>query len=125
MDTMLQIKVESSVLKYAEYYAREKNQTVEDMINEYLKSFPPKKISLEELEELHPDIQEMIGIIKLSDEELKKTNKELLQEDSVQYHCAIENNTDCIITRNKKDYSKSKIPVYTPTEFIAIITENN
>ena len=39
-------------------------------------------------------------------------------EDAIQYFCALENDIDCIITRNKKDFSKSSIPVYTPTEFL-------
>ena len=43
-------------------------------------------------------------------------------EDAIQYFTAMENNIDCIITRNIKDYKKSVIPVYTPTELLKIIT---
>ena len=39
-------------------------------------------------------------------------------EDAIQYFTAIENNMDCIITRNVNDYKKSIIPVYTPTELL-------
>ena len=39
-------------------------------------------------------------------------------EDGLQYQCALEESVDCIITRNKKDFSGSKIPVYTPDEFL-------
>jgi predicted nucleic acid-binding protein len=39
-------------------------------------------------------------------------------EDSVQYFTALQNGIDCIITQNKDDYKKSKIPVYTPAEFL-------
>ncbi|MDR0301119.1 MAG: PIN domain-containing protein [Treponema sp.] len=42
-------------------------------------------------------------------------------EDAVQYFTAVENNMDCIITRNINDYKKSTIQVYTPTEFLKII----
>jgi predicted nucleic acid-binding protein len=42
-------------------------------------------------------------------------------EDAVQYYTAIENNMDCIITRNVDDYKKSIIPVYTPTELLKIL----
>lgn len=40
-------------------------------------------------------------------------------EDAIQILCAsaIEN-IECIITRNKKDFKTSEIPVYTPDEFI-------
>jgi predicted nucleic acid-binding protein len=41
-------------------------------------------------------------------------------EDSVQHFTAVQNGIDCIITRNKDDYKKSKIPVYTPAEFLKI-----
>lgn len=40
-------------------------------------------------------------------------------EDGLQYYSAIENQIDIIITRNKKDFKKSKIPVLTAKEFLA------
>jgi predicted nucleic acid-binding protein len=39
-------------------------------------------------------------------------------EDAVQYFTAIQNKCNFIITRNKDDYKKSNIPVYTPTEYL-------
>jgi predicted nucleic acid-binding protein len=39
-------------------------------------------------------------------------------EDAIQYFTAIENNMDCIITRNVDDYKKTIIPIYTPTELL-------
>ncbi len=39
-------------------------------------------------------------------------------EDAIQYHCAKENSCNCIITRNTKDFSKSTLPVFTPSEFL-------
>lgn len=39
-------------------------------------------------------------------------------EDGLQYFSAIENNQDIIITRNLKDFKKSKIPVMTPEQFL-------
>ncbi len=40
-------------------------------------------------------------------------------EDALQYYSAIENQVDIIITRNKKDFKNSKIPVLTAKEFLA------
>ena len=40
-------------------------------------------------------------------------------EDGLHYYSAIENQIDVIITRNKKDFKKSKIPVLTAKEFLA------
>lgn len=40
-------------------------------------------------------------------------------EDGLQYYSAIENQIDVIITRNKKDFKNSKIPVLTANEFLA------
>ena len=42
-------------------------------------------------------------------------------EDATQYKSAVSVEADCIVTRNKKDYQLSNIPVYTPQEFLAII----
>lgn len=40
-------------------------------------------------------------------------------EDSMQNEAAKIAGVDCIITRNTKDFKNSKIPVYTPTEFLS------
>lgn len=40
-------------------------------------------------------------------------------EDGLQYYSALENKADIIITRNKKDFKFSKIPVLTAKEFLA------
>jgi len=41
-------------------------------------------------------------------------------EDAIQYYTAVENNIDCFVTRNKKDFRKSKIPVHTAEEYLKI-----
>ncbi|WP_323027588.1 PIN domain-containing protein [Gelidibacter japonicus] len=40
-------------------------------------------------------------------------------EDGLQYYSAIENQIDIIITRNKKDFKNSKIPVLSAKEYLA------
>ena len=39
-------------------------------------------------------------------------------EDAIQYETALDGKCDCIITRNKKDFYFSQIPVFTPEEFL-------
>jgi len=39
-------------------------------------------------------------------------------EDGLQYFVAMDNESDIIITRNKKDFKKSKIPVMTAGEYL-------
>lgn len=39
-------------------------------------------------------------------------------EDAIQYHTALENNMDIILTRNKKDFKKSILPVLTAKEYL-------
>lgn len=41
-------------------------------------------------------------------------------EDAVQYYVALEQKVDYIVTRNKKDYITTQIPVVTPQEYIAV-----
>lgn len=41
-------------------------------------------------------------------------------EDAVQYYTAVKAKADYIITRNGKDFESSKIPVMTPTEYLAL-----
>lgn len=40
-------------------------------------------------------------------------------EDGLQYYSALENKVDIILTRNKKDFKNSKIPVFTAKEYLA------
>jgi predicted nucleic acid-binding protein len=40
-------------------------------------------------------------------------------EDAIQYYTALESGMNMIITRNKKDFKASRIPVGTPEEFLA------
>lgn len=44
-------------------------------------------------------------------------------EDAVQYQTAISANCDCILTRNKKDFTFSQLPLYTPTEFLSLLSQ--
>ena len=39
-------------------------------------------------------------------------------EDAIQYHTALENKLDIIISRNKKDFRKSVLPVLTAKEYL-------
>ncbi len=39
-------------------------------------------------------------------------------EDALQYYSALENRNDVIITRNLKDFQKSKIPALTAEQFL-------
>ena len=41
-------------------------------------------------------------------------------EDATQYGTAIEVGVDYIVTRNKKDFVNSEIPVLSPSEFFAL-----
>jgi predicted nucleic acid-binding protein len=42
-------------------------------------------------------------------------------EDAIQYYCALSlSNLDGIVTRNTKDFSKSQLPVLSPTEALAL-----
>ncbi len=42
-------------------------------------------------------------------------------EDATQYRSAIDEHADCIVTRKKKDFIASTIPVFTAAEFLATI----
>ena len=40
-------------------------------------------------------------------------------EDGLQYYSAIENDIEIIITRNRKDFKNSKLPLLTAKEYLA------
>jgi predicted nucleic acid-binding protein len=41
-------------------------------------------------------------------------------EDAVQHQTALHCKAECIITRNTKDFEKSRIPIFTPEQFLNI-----
>lgn len=43
-------------------------------------------------------------------------------EDAIMVESAIREGMDCIVTRNLRDYAKASIPVYTPDDFLALLT---
>lgn len=42
-------------------------------------------------------------------------------EDAVLYHSALQEGLDIVLTRNQKDFSKSSLPVYSPSEFLKAV----
>ncbi len=40
-------------------------------------------------------------------------------EDALQYYCALQKDSDMLITRNVKDFKESDIPVLTPEEYLS------
>ena len=80
-----------------------------------------KGLSLFEWYNLLCELRSNVQIVPIGetsvDAALKLRSKDF--EDALQYFSAKEADVDCIITRNKKDFNFSDIPVLDPIEFIA------
>jgi len=65
----------------------------------------------------------LLTVLNVNDQIIQKALESEFKdfEDAIQYFTALENNIDCIITRNTKDYIKSSIPVYSPAELLYIM----
>jgi len=66
----------------------------------------------------------IVGIISIDEKSISlalNDNEFSDFEDALQYFSAIENNIDIIISRNLKDFEKSKLPVMTAGQFNEII----
>ena len=46
-------------------------------------------------------------------------------EDALQHASALNNNVDCIVTRNKKDFVEASLPIYTPEELLENLIKQN
>ena len=44
-------------------------------------------------------------------------------EDAVQYYTAVHDRSEIFVTRNKKDFKNTGLPVMTPAEFIASLSQ--
>jgi len=65
----------------------------------------------------------MVELLNLDDKitELALSDESFTDfEDGLQYYTAIENEVDIIITRNKKDFKNSTLPVLTAKEFLSL-----
>lgn len=65
----------------------------------------------------------LVGVLDTSSEDIfHAISSEISDfEDAVMAETAERSNVDCIITRNKKDYKKSRVLVYDPDEFLEVL----
>lgn len=73
--------------------------------------------------EIFHKISDMISICELANVDREVVEQALLSEftdfeDAMQYFSAKKWGADIIITRNKKDFLHSQLPVYEPTEYL-------
>lgn len=75
-----------------------------------------------ELYELMQGLSEMIHTLQMNEVQLQEALSVIAPdfEDMLQMICARTHDCDAIITRNKKDFTFSTTPVYTPEEFLHI-----
>lgn len=60
------------------------------------------------------NLDDKVVSLALSDEEFTDF------EDGLQYYFALENGVDILLTRNKKDFKNSKIPILTAKEYLSL-----
>ena len=82
-----------------------------------------RKYGYVDVRERLDDITEFVEVVDLRKEVAKRalTCEWKDYEDAVQYMSAIKENADCIVTRNKKDFWKSVIPVCTIEELMSLM----
>ena len=79
--------------------------------------------------EIFHKISDMISICELADVDRDVVEQALSSgfmdfEDALQYFSAKKWGADIIITRNKKDFLKSQLPVYEPMEYLELFMDN-
>lgn len=79
-----------------------------------------KDIPREQFYEVMSKLSKYYSIVPVGDEVIRKTFKARWKdfEDSIQYYSALQAETDCIITRNSKDFEGQAIPIFAPHEFL-------
>ena len=68
-------------------------------------------------------IFKLYGIIDITESDCQNALRSDIPdyEDAVLVESASRNDIDCIVTRDTKDFKNSRIPVYTPVEFLEIL----
>lgn len=75
----------------------------------------------EELYEYLRELSSLFRILSMDETQFTEALTTIVPdfEDLLQYVCASNNNCDCIVTNNLRDYTFSEIPVYTPAQFLS------
>lgn len=73
-------------------------------------------------------LKKLSELFSLLDTTAQDTRRAILSnvadfEDGVMIETALRSKMDCIVTRNTKDYRESQVPVYTPAELLARLTQ--
>ena len=107
--------------KIAEYHIRHSLEMGISVISVPTLSFLLKKHH----KEIEPStvLDKMLTFLNLLDVNSRMTKTAIQSrwddiEDAMQHECALVHSANCIITRNKKDFTKSLIPVLTPGEWL-------
>lgn len=77
MNTKLTLTIEKKVIEIAKEYAKERGQSLSEMVENYFKFVTVKRIKIKE-KQLSPKVRKLRGIIKIEDE---LDYKEILTEE--------------------------------------------
>jgi predicted nucleic acid-binding protein len=80
-----------------------------------------RSLNSEEAKSILRKFKVLVQVVELNDKiiELALNDKEFKDfEDAIQYYSALENGDQMIVSRNLKDFKKSKIPVMTAAQFL-------
>ncbi len=83
-----------------------------------------KQLSSRNAKEVLRKFKTLVEVLSLDDKviELALSDDDFGDfEDGLQYYSALENGVEMIITRNKKDFKNSEMPVFTAQEYLAMI----
>ena len=82
-----------------------------------------KELTINKTKEIFSKLQLLFNIVDLKAIDLQRATQTSYKDfdDAIQEVTAQRIGANCLITRNKKDYKQSKVPVYTPTEFYSLI----
>lgn len=79
-----------------------------------------KNLKLDEARKILIKFKVLVEVLPMDDKilELALVSDFKDFEDAIQYHTALENELNLILTRNKKDFKKSVLPVFTAKEYL-------
>ena len=65
----------------------------------------------------------VFDVLDVTDEDCRNALRDGMNdyEDAIIAESARRNDIDCIVTRNAKDFKNSRIPIYTPVEFLRLL----
>lgn len=114
VNTKLTLTIEQEIINRAKKYAKDKNRSLSDIVEKYLKVLTNEKQNAKD-NELNPIVKSLKGSFKMPKKDM---DYKVELRDRLAEKIFLDGEIEVILSRNIKDYQKSRLSVLTPEAYL-------